>query len=368
MLLLFTFFATVLCGRPVPEYEINLDLPPEQRFAAVLTDFNVSLTALYNDVLTKDPVLKKVLFDFVAQRGDENEELQGEIEGVAKACNLPVTGVHALQFLYELGTLMIPIENITIPWRGPGCTGIIAADKNGSVYHGRNLDFSPEHYMQKIVYSGKFTKGGKEVFRAQMMAGYSCVVTGMKMGANGFSYETNTRFPGSEGENKAMIHNLLVEKRALNGWTVRKVLETVPDFETAVQTLSTAKYVAPMYNIMSGVKKGAILARDPDSLAFKLTLGQSNPQCRSDYIIMTNFDFWWGDIREWFDPTAREIGHPRRLIAQAVLNATTPLTPEIISSALSTKGVLAFDTIFQAMINVEKGLWNLTLPDLTLSF
>jgi len=274
--------------------------------------------------------------------------------------------VHALQFLYELSTLMVPIENVTIPWRGPGCAGVIGEDKNGSVYHMRNLDFSPGAYMQKIVYSGIFKKGGQEIFRAQMMAGYSCLVTGMKMGANGFSLETNTRFPEKTGDNKEMLHNLLVEKRVLNGWTVRKTLEMAADYEAAVQMLSTTPYVAPIYNIVAGVRKGTILARGPDKVDFQLTLGQSNPECRSDYIIITNFDFWWGDIREWFDPTGG-LGHPRRLTAQKILNATSPLTPEVIFSALSAKGVMATggdDTIFQGMFNVEKGLWNISLPDL----
>jgi len=196
------------------------------------------------------------------------------------------------------------------------------------------------------------------------MAGYSCVVTAMKTGPNGFAYETNTRFPDAAGENKEILHNLIVEKRLLNGWSARKVMEYSPDFESAVAALSTALYVAPMYNVVSGVRKGVILARDPDALAFKLTLGKPNPQSRSDYIIITNFDYWWGDIREWFDPTSSIIGHPRRLEAQAVLNASTVLTPAVIYSAISNKGVQAYDTIFQALINVEKGLWNVTLPDL----
>jgi len=322
------------------------------------------VNALYNDVLTKDPALKNLLFDFVAQRGPENPELQAEIVATAKVCGVPVDGVHALQFLYELSTLMVPIENITLPWRGPGCTGIIARDQHGSVFHARNLDFQPGPYMQQIVYIGKFMRGGQEVFRAQMMAGYSCLVTGMKPGPNGFTYETNTRFPEAFGDNKQMLHNLLVEKRTLNGWTVRKTLETAPDFEAAVKALSTTPFIAPMYNVISGVRKGVILARDPDSVAFQLTLGQTNPECRSDYIIITNFDFWWGDIREWFDPSAGEIGHPRRLIAQGILNASSPLTPEIIFSTISAKGVKATETIFQALMNVETGMFNVTLPDL----
>jgi len=355
------------CAKPVPQYDINLDLPPEQRFLAVLKDFNASVQTLYNDVLTKDPPLRTLLFDMATKRGPEVPEFQAEIEGAAKALGLPVLGLQGLQMMYELSTLMIPIENVTIPWKGPGCTGIIGVDKNGTTYHGRNLDFSLKNNgteMQNVVYIGIFTKGGKEIFRSQMMAGYSCSVTGMKMGPNGFTVEVNTRFPDAVGGNKAMLHNLLDEKRPLNGWTIRKVFETAPDYEAAVKALSTTPYVAQQYNIISGVKKGVILARDPDNVAFQLTLGQPNPECRSDYIIITNFDFWWHDIREWFDPSAGEIGHPRRLIAQGVLNATETLSAEAVYKAISTKGVQATDTIFQAIMSVEKNLWNVSFPDL----
>lgn len=96
--------------------------------------------------------------------------------------------------LYELQTLMVPIVNFThaqggshkavdvmppgyealerIPWRGPGCTGIIARNKeDGTVYHARNLDFSPVPVMTSLVFNGVFTRGGKEVFRTQMIMG-----------------------------------------------------------------------------------------------------------------------------------------------------------------------------------------------------
>jgi len=114
---------------------------------------------------------------------------------------------------------------------------------------------------------------------------------------------------------------------------------------------------------VSGVKKGTILARNPDGVAKALVLGQSNFECRDDYIIITNFDFFYYDIREWFDPTGGKIGRPRRIVAQRILNATQVLTPEVLFDVINTVGVIATDTIFQAIINVEKGLWNVSLPD-----
>ena len=103
--------------------------------------------------------------------------------------------------LYEIQTLMVPIVNFTgvwppkledyppghfpqgyealarVPWRGPGCTGIIptATNEGGTVYHARNLDFSPVDIMTNLVYNGIFTKGGVEIFRSQMVAGYTMV-------------------------------------------------------------------------------------------------------------------------------------------------------------------------------------------------
>jgi len=315
----------------------------------------------------KDVVVRGLVAGLAAKRGPETDpELAAEIRGVAKLTGITEQAIQAVQMLYELQTLMIPIENVTLPWRGPGCTGIIATSSiDGMVYHARNLDFSPKEFMQNLTYQAKFTRGGVEVFRAQMIAAYSLIVTGAKMGPNGFAIETNTRYTDHRGGNEEMLHNLLVEKRPLNNWVVRKTLETAADYEAAVTALSTTKFVATQYAIVSGVKKGTILARNPDGVAKALVLGQDNFECRDDYIIITNFDYYFYDIREWFDPTGGKIGRPRRIVAQRALNATQEgqLTPEILFNVINTLGVIATDTIFQAIINIESGLWNVSLPD-----
>jgi len=258
---------------------------------------------------------------------------------------------------------MIPIENITLPWRGPGCTGIIAVDKTGVVYHARDMDFSPKEFMQNLTYEGRFLKGGQELFRAQMIAAYSCVVTGIRFGSNGFAIETNTRYTGHVGGNEEMLHRLLKERRPLNGWTARKMLETVSDYDTALQSYRTTPLVATQYVILSGNKKGSILARDPNGTAYELTIGKHNFECRDDYIIITNFDYFFHDIREYFDPTGK-VGEPRRIAAQRLLNASSNLSPDALFNIISAEGVFATDTIFQAIISVEKNLWNISLPAL----
>jgi len=345
--------------RLLPEYEINLDLAPGERFIEVFTDYNQSMIDTVNDLIKGE--VKSLLLDLVEKRGPEPDELQEEINCGAKLTGIDLAITQGMQYLYELQTLMVPIEYVKLPWSGPGCTGIIAKDSNdGSVYHARNLDFAPKKYMNELLYIAKFMKNDTEVFRAQMIAGYQGLITAMKFGSNGFTVEINTRYTGHLGGNAEMLENLVEEKRPLNNWSVRMILETAADYEEAVTALSNVKYVATVYNIVSGNGKGTILAREPDGVAHKLVLGEHNYENADDYIIETNFDYWDNDFREYLDPSAGEIGHARRVVAQAILNKTDVLTPQVLFDVLNTEGVIAKDTIFQAIMNVEKSIWNVS--------
>ena len=76
-------FIVLLCvclagvqSRPAPEFDINLDLAPEERFAEVVAHFNSSIHDFYNKFLHSIPA-KAILFGLSAKRGKENA---GEIE------------------------------------------------------------------------------------------------------------------------------------------------------------------------------------------------------------------------------------------------------------------------------------------------
>ena len=132
-------------SRPVANFIVDLDLPPEDRYVGLFTlpdtNFNATVWRFYTDHFANAPVLTGVLYGLAAKRGPENDEQQQEIEGLAKLSKLPLEFVQSIQMLYEIQTLMVPIVNFTgvaghfppgyealadIPWRGPGCTGIVA--------------------------------------------------------------------------------------------------------------------------------------------------------------------------------------------------------------------------------------------------
>merc|ERR1712183_1203715 len=91
-----------------------------------------------------------------------------------------------------------------------------------------------------------------------------------------------------------------------------------------------------------------------------------NYQCRDDYIIQTNFDYYWHDIKEFFDiSTHKGFGHSRRKAAMRIMNATASVTPAVLWKTITDVDVQAKDTIFQVIMNVETGLWNASLTSLT---
>jgi len=372
----------------VPEFDINLDLVPEDRFVEVVNHFKEPLMNLVDHFHGTTPTARLIAMEISKRRGPENAEFMGEIKGIAKTAGIPVAEIHMVQMLYEINTLMIPLVNFSgvidsingVDLEEVGnmleaqqvathaivprfaCTGIIALNReDNTVYHARNLDFYFAPFLQPLTYTGIYKKNGIEVFRAQSIAGYPSILTGMRKGVNGFTIEINTRFTDHIGGNAEMFRNLFKNKREISGWTKRKILEEHDNYEDAVEAFSNTPYSASEYNIIAGVKKGVILGRNADGLAYQIPLNESS----KDYIIMTNFDYVFHDIREIFDPTeasGKGLFHPRRKAAEKLLDQAKTLTPELLFDVLNDEGVMAKDTIFQVIMNVEQGLWNASLP------
>merc|ERR1711937_955355 len=98
--------------RDVLQFDINLDLAPEERFTEVVTHFEPQIHDLFL-FLTKIPAVTKFFSEIARLRGPENDEYNAEIEGIAKITKIDPKLVQAAQYLYELNTLMVPIINFS---------------------------------------------------------------------------------------------------------------------------------------------------------------------------------------------------------------------------------------------------------------
>lgn len=363
-------------ARTVPSFEINLDLPPQERFIQVARRFKKQFYMFYNK-FGNNTGGQSMAQSAAFMRGPEASELQGEVEGIAKELGLPVFFIQQQQLAFPMQSMKGPFfkylhsMNLSLPsdekmyatatspeflkqFPQFGCTGIIARDeKDGTIWHARNLDLGFSHWLQNMTYNARFMKKGKLLFTAQMMFPFQQVSTGMRPGPNGYTYELNARYGDTAMDSKELMTNLFMNKRKLGGWIARKTLEDTPDYEDAVETFSTIPLPGKEYHIISGPKTGIVLARDPDKLAYQMDLGKNR------YILMTNFDYMYDDPKEWI-MWEKEVS--RRVRAQKLLNESKVITPELLQRVITDDNVQNGATFFQALMSVEHNMYNTTLP------
>merc|ERR1719410_12372 len=97
----------------VPEFEIDLDLEPEERFKHVYPHFAFALRDFVNFLHAKNSVINSIAEKISRRRGNEPEEMTREMGFWAKSIHVSIEEIHAVNMLYEFNTLMVPITNLT---------------------------------------------------------------------------------------------------------------------------------------------------------------------------------------------------------------------------------------------------------------
>ncbi|KIH59981.1 hypothetical protein ANCDUO_09773 [Ancylostoma duodenale] len=186
----------------IPWYNVNLDLPPKQRWTQISKAYSQQikdLIAVLIDLIT--PIIPDALEWVDVLFGDLEQKLpqpyRDEIQSIADDTGIPVGQIVVYNIFYEIFTV---------------CTSIIAQDPNGHIVHARNLDFglflgwNPDTHewaissaLRKMIVNVNWIKDGKILYKSNNFAGYIGIYNGMKQGA--FSITANERFQLAGGEN-----------------------------------------------------------------------------------------------------------------------------------------------------------------------
>ena len=137
-------------GEPfqAPSYNINLDLPPEQRWLNITRKYAKYSPQIVADIRQKIPPFVIPLAEKLALYMDEHfpEPFPGEMRGVSKGLNLSLADTIMLNILYDLSAF---------------CTSIVAQDQHGNVFHGRNLDYGFTKTLRNMTFISHFQSKGK---------------------------------------------------------------------------------------------------------------------------------------------------------------------------------------------------------------
>eukprot|EP00057_Strongylocentrotus_purpuratus_P006364 XP_011660838.1 PREDICTED: N-acylethanolamine-hydrolyzing acid amidase [Strongylocentrotus purpuratus] len=149
------------------------------------------------------------------------------------------------------GFLLCILNSIVIR----ACTSIVAQDANGTIWHGRNLDYNFTDAMRNISAIIDFKSQGKTVYTTTSFVGQVGVFTGMK--PYKFTISLNERDKGKAIENIVeMLQALLLGQVKFTTFVLRDALANDNSFDEVVQRFTSEQEVAPAYLIVAGVNPG----------------------------------------------------------------------------------------------------------------
>ncbi|EGD72101.1 Asah1 protein [Salpingoeca rosetta] len=278
----------------LPWHTIDLDLPPQERWAHVVRPKAKQIHDMIYQVIDLIPAqLRKTLMEHIDAKADEILDAfpapyGDEIRGIANATGVDVGAL----ILYNMG---YEIEG--------GCTSIVAQNSEGNVFHARNLDFglgfgwdkanetwALTEKLRPLLFNARVVRNGNTLFNATYYAGFVGLLTGMKTG--GFSISVDTRFDNSFW--KGLIDFFKGDHSGhFVAFTTRSVMENNATYADALKALTSAKMVGPSYMILGGAeaKQGAIITRSSNESLHLWTL-ENDLHNKHFYVLETNYDNW----------------------------------------------------------------------------
>lgn len=308
---------------PPPTVNISLDEDPEVRWAPLTKVFDVDyLNKAAAEVI--DSTVPKWVHEAItpvvlALDKYVPQPYAGEIRGMAANLGGNLADVIILNFAYEISAF---------------CTSIVAQDKNGHVYHGRNLDY-PHDVLRNLTVNIVFLKNGEVAYRGTSFAGYVGLWTGQS--PNKFTVSGDQRGKEHLRDWWKNVVSAFLFRRSPVSWLVRETLEEAPSFQDAVMRLSKIPIITGVYYIVGGARagEGVVITRDRTGPA---DIWPLDPLNGGWYRVETNYD-------HWLPPPARD---KRRDAACKALNATgqDSINMETLTKVLSLRPVCNGITVY----------------------
>lgn len=267
-------------------YTINLDLPPQERWKQVAQDYSQGIVALLNEIKKMVPPEAITLIDIIGK--DVRKYLpypyNEEILGIAASIKGVTVGEIVLgNTLYEVTAFGHGGKA-----EAKACTSIIAEALNGTIFHGRNLDYSFGSALRDLTIVVNFQQGGKTVYTGTTFAGMVGLLSGMK--PYGYTITLDERDQGRLWMNA--LESMLAGTHGIAALHIRDVLSNSSmTYDDAVRILAYKPLIAPCYIIVGGTKprQGVVITRDRISAVNLWFIDAFNDKW---FLVETNYDHW----------------------------------------------------------------------------
>ena len=274
----------VSAGTPIPakRYTINLDLPEQDRFHDIAVDYADDLKAFVKELSQLAPQELIDVVNVIAASVDKHirAPYAAEMVGISVASGVPLGGVILSNLLYEVTAFSYSPSKM--------CTSIVAEFTNGTIYHGRNLDYGlSTNLLRNITVVIDYQQSGKTVYTGTAFVGMVGLLTGQK--PYGYTITLDERDQGDWWMN--LIEALADGTDGVTTLLIRDTLAGDYTFEAAVDKLAYTALIAPCYFIVGGTTsgQGVVITRDRISA---LDLWYLNAMGGQWFLVETNYDHW----------------------------------------------------------------------------
>ncbi|XP_065911748.1 N-acylethanolamine-hydrolyzing acid amidase-like [Dysidea avara] len=301
-------------------YTIDLSISPEQRWRHVLSDYNSSVPLVidYFQSMVPSKTVQLLLESIMANFDSLMGELGQELRGIAEYWGIDLGLIVGLNLSYEMRRIGGGHPNTTNTSAGLACTSIVAQDSDGTIFHGRNLDWNLPDEIRNISIMVDFKHKDQLLFTGVTQVGYVGVQTGLSV--QGFSASLNERSLGGyiiEDGLQAVLQGSPDVSQYL-----RQVLTSAQDYEDALRKLADGDIAAPVYYILAGKEpdQGAVLTRNRNNLEDLWPLNVED----NWYLLETNYDHWkpvdpWDNRRHYGNEYMYLLGRSQAASASGLL-------------------------------------------------
>lgn len=245
-------------------YSVELSNPPSSRWTHVQAEYAGSIKTFaenYASQVTESELKALVL---LLKNGYLNPELSQELQALALTVNITYDQAVFLNLMYE--------------WNAY-CTSIVVRLVNGTVIHGRNLDYMSSDFLSETTVQIDVYNNKEYLYTSIGFAWYLGVGTGIK---SGFSVSLNQRDAGG----REATLEALAKGYPGDLWVLRKAFTNLDSYFEATYYLNVSKLAASTYYTIAGHNEGSVITRGRDEVAGWESLNSTNwflVQCNSDY-------------------------------------------------------------------------------------
>ncbi|XP_062510998.1 N-acylethanolamine-hydrolyzing acid amidase-like [Corticium candelabrum] len=306
-------------------YVVDLDMDPEKRWEHVVKDYTALVPSLKNAILHFIPEDLVGVAEYIGSALDTYlpQPYAAEMRGISSSFNISLGEVVLLNIAYDFSAF---------------CTSIVAQNENGTIYHGRNLDYGVTSLLRKITIVVEFQRKQKTIYMGTTYVGYVGLMTGQK--PNAFTVSLDERDKGTIWMN---LLSFLLDGGQFASFLLRDTLaEDGMTYARALSKLANTSVIAPSYVIIGGIGpgEGAVITRGRDKA---IDVWHLNAADHRWYLLETNYDHW----------TTPSPSDDRRDPGIALMNKVgqANISPAELFKVLSTAPVLNNSTTYTTIMS-----------------